>query len=66
MTRQITDEDKHAEAVREVSMRHGVYPRFVSAGRMTQEEADRKIAILQSVVDDYDAKLNPLLFSTGR
>lgn len=48
-----TDKDKHDAAVREVKQRKRVYPRLVGDGRMSQAEADRQIAIMQAIADDY-------------
>lgn len=38
-----------AEAVREAGMRRGVYPRLVRAGKMSQELADRRIALMEAI-----------------
>lgn len=38
-----------AEAVREAGMRRGVYPRLVRAGKMSQEMADRRIALMEAI-----------------
>lgn len=48
-----TDEDKLEVADREVKMRKRVYPRWVEAGRMTQAQAERQIAIMSEIADDY-------------
>lgn len=53
----ITDEDKHREAVREVSLRHGVYARRVAAGLMRQADADRQLAIMRAIAEDYRRKI---------
>lgn len=45
--------DKRKEAEREVKMRRSVYPRWVSGGRFTQQEADRRIAVMEAIVEDY-------------
>ncbi len=44
---------KHDAAVREVKMRHRVYPRWVADGRMTQAKADEEIAIMEAIAADY-------------
>lgn len=49
----ITTIDKKKEAQREVQQRHRVYRRLVENGKMTQGEADRQIAIMQAIADDY-------------
>lgn len=38
-----------AEVRRELAMRRRVYPRWVSAGRMAQDEADKFIAAMEAV-----------------
>lgn len=54
---------------REISMRRRVYPRWVSTGKMTQDEADRQIstmeavqATLESVRSERQAQVAPRLF----
>ncbi len=49
----ITATDKRKCAERELAMRRGVYPRWVVKGRMKQEVADREIAIMEAIVEDY-------------
>lgn len=51
-----TDADKAACARREVGMRQKVYPRRVANGVMHQVEAEREIAIMQEIADEYDEK----------
>ncbi|BEV44373.1 hypothetical protein [Afipia carboxidovorans] len=51
-----TDDEKAAEAERELRMRKQVYPRRVADGRMTQADADRKIAIMAEIAEDYKSK----------
>jgi hypothetical protein len=38
------------EAKREAFMRRRVYPRQVEQGRMTQEDADRRIDLMEAIV----------------
>lgn len=57
----ITDEDKYREALREVGLRHGFYAKAVKAGRMTRDVADRRIAVMQAIANDYGAKVQPHL-----
>ena len=40
-----------AEVIREIGMRKQVYPRRVESGKMTQKEADYKIAVMMAVRD---------------
>lgn len=47
----ITIEDEIAELEREVKLRKRVYPRWVFVGKLTQEKADRQIAIVESVIN---------------
>lgn len=51
-----TDDDKRAAAEREVKFRRRVYARRVAEGRMRQEQADREIAVMESIAADYKAK----------
>jgi hypothetical protein len=53
----ITNEEKLACVKRELRMREYVYPRRVSMGSMTQETADREIAIIKAIVADYTAQV---------
>lgn len=69
MSDPITIESQIACVRREISMRRKVYPRWVSAGKMTQDEADRQIATmeaamatLESVRAERQAKVTPGLF----
>ncbi len=43
---------KLAELQREIAVRQGVYPKWVAAGKLTQEMADKRILILQAVYAD--------------
>lgn len=49
----ITDQEKHDCATRELAMRRRVYPGLVARGRMAQSEADREIAVMAAIVSDY-------------
>jgi hypothetical protein len=40
---------------RELAMRQRVYPKWVSAGRMKQAEADKELAAMQAVHDTLSA-----------
>jgi hypothetical protein len=53
MTDDITARMKLDAAERELRFRHGVYPRQVMKGAMTQKTADLQIAIMQAIVNDY-------------
>jgi hypothetical protein len=49
----ITREDKIACIKREIEMRHKVYPRWISSGKMTMEKASREIEVMQQILEDY-------------
>jgi hypothetical protein len=53
---EITPQDKRACLQREIKMRRKVYPRWVAAGNMTQEQADREIAVMEAIERDYAPK----------
>ncbi len=55
----ISDREKLACARRELAMRRRVYPRWVEAGRMTREEAEREIAVMDAIVADYELRVTP-------
>lgn len=61
----ITKQHKISELRRELQMRRRVYPRFVEQGRMTDFDAKRQIAILESILRDYDPPA-PTLFDEGK
>lgn len=46
-------DQKLREVEREVQMRKRLYPRWVREGRMTAEQADRAIGIMEAVAADY-------------
>ena len=48
-----TSKDKYLAASREVAMRRSVYPGLVTRGRMTNDEAERGIAIMSQIAEDY-------------
>lgn len=43
--------DMIAELDREIDTRRRVYPRWISDGRISQEDADRRVAILKRIRD---------------
>lgn len=51
---EITHADKIACIRREIAMRRNVYPKWIAAGRMTQDAADRELATMQAVHDDIE------------
>jgi len=48
-----TIDDKIREIRRELAMRKNLYPKWVASGRMKLDHADRLIAIMQAIHDDY-------------
>ena len=48
-----TDEEKAKCALREAAWRRRVYGNAVARGRMTQEQADHEIAMMDEIADDY-------------
>jgi hypothetical protein len=53
----MTAQEKLDEVLREIGYRQYVYPRQIAAGKMNQHTADRRIAVMQAVVDDYEREL---------
>jgi hypothetical protein len=49
----IVTADKLASVEREIKYREYVYPRRVANKTMSQEKADREIAIMKAIADDY-------------
>lgn len=45
----------------EIRQRRRVYPRPIASGKMTQQAADREIAVMKAIAADYAA---PTLFAT--
>jgi len=52
-----TREQKLACLTRELSMRKRTYPRWVGWGHMKQEEADHEIAVMETILKDYEQQL---------
>lgn len=52
MTPEFTREEKVSELAREVAMRRNVYAGQVRKGKMTQVESDRRVGIMEAVLDD--------------
>lgn len=52
----ISDDDKLRELKRELRMRRSAYPRWVASGSLSAETAERQIAIMEAVVDDYEQR----------
>lgn len=52
-----TATEKFKEIERELLMRRRVYPRFVEQKKMSQTQADRQIALMDAIADDYCAQV---------
>ena len=52
-----TDKEKLDEIERELEMRHRVYRWQVSKGKITQEQAKRRIDLLLAIRSDYYTKV---------
>lgn len=50
----MTPATKIAALRREIHMRQHVYPSRIAAGKMSQAEADREIAVMQAILADYE------------
>lgn len=49
----VTTEEKIKELERELRTRWHVYPRMVKAGNLNQQTADKRILIIESIIEDY-------------
>ena len=48
-----TNEQKLKCAERELRFRQRVYPHLVERGKMTRQESDRELELMQAIADDY-------------
>jgi hypothetical protein len=53
-----TDREKWQAAKRETNLRRRVYPGLVERGRMTKQEADIQIALMDAIADDYAYRMS--------
>jgi hypothetical protein len=63
-----TIDEQIAEVRRELGMRHQVFPRFVDSKRITQAQADERIALLEAVQETLERvrdEQRPQLFGVG-
>ena len=51
----VTQEAKLRAVRREIRQRRRVYPRLIANGKMTQQEADHEIAVMEAIAADYAA-----------
>jgi hypothetical protein len=62
----ITLEDKLKEVEREIALRHRVYKGLVARKKIRQEAADKQIATMIAIRNDYQEKIKQgPLFRTG-
>lgn len=54
---EFTPGEKLACVRRELALRRNVYPGFVARGKMKQSAADKEIAVIESIVDDYQKQV---------
>jgi hypothetical protein len=54
-------EELHRCARRELAQRRRVYPRLVALEKMSQEVADREIAMMSAIAEYFEAKSQPKL-----
>ena len=52
--RQFTAAEKRREMQRELGYRRRVYAKMVADENMTQVESDRRIAIIEAIIRDYE------------
>lgn len=62
-----TAEEKLKEIDRELAQRNRVYPFMISKGKISREQAQRQVQIMQAIRQDYadKAKEGPLFAQTG-
>lgn len=54
---QITAQDKLNEINKELGYRRSVYSRMVAEGKMAPAAADRRIAVMEAIRDDYNERI---------
>lgn len=55
-----TAREKLKEVEREIGMRRRVYPGQIARGNLSDATAERQIAILQAIADDYRMEVDQL------
>lgn len=48
--------EKLAELERERRMRESVHPKWIASGKLSQAQADRQLAVLNAIIDDYSVR----------
>jgi len=61
----ITTERKIQCLERELTLRYRVYPRLVGKGNMTQAAAQEELEVLETILSDYQARLQFDIFDQG-
>jgi hypothetical protein len=61
----ITVLDKLECIERELKYRRFVYPKWIANNKMAQHKADREIAVMESIRDDYKRSAEPDLFGSN-
>jgi hypothetical protein len=51
--KRFTNMEKHREAMRELNTRLRIFDRLVNVGEKSRETADRQIAIMREIAEDY-------------
>lgn len=49
--------DKILELERELGIRQSVYPRWIESGKLGRSQADKRILIIEAILEDYNARL---------
>jgi hypothetical protein len=52
-----TDSEKLKWLQREIAMRKNVYPKWVANGRLKPDKADREIALMEAIAEDYRLRI---------
>ena len=53
-----SDTDKLKAIEREIALRKSAYPRFIASGKLKQAVADREIAVMEAIANDYRIRIN--------
>lgn len=49
-------------ARREVALRRRVYPRWITEGKISSENAEREIGLMSAILDNLESQSQPKLF----
>jgi len=53
-----TDAEKLKEIEREITIRRKIYPSWVAQNRLSYAAAEKQLAILQAIAEDYRTSVN--------